>query len=94
MARVVGIDHLVIRVSDYQKSKAFYGRLFTFLGFEISPTSMTKRSAGPTARRAFGSTRRMRKARSNKVAAMATSASITTHSNSAVARMSMSCRRS
>jgi catechol 2,3-dioxygenase-like lactoylglutathione lyase family enzyme len=36
MARVVGIDHLVIRVSDYEKSKAFYGRLFTFLGFEIS----------------------------------------------------------
>lgn len=36
MARVAGIDHLVIRVSDYEKSKAFYGRLFTFLGFEIS----------------------------------------------------------
>src|SRR5689334_14931779 len=36
MARVVGIDHLVVRVSDYAKSKAFYGRLFTFLGFEIS----------------------------------------------------------
>lgn len=36
MARVVGIDHLSIRVSDYQKSKRFYGRLFTFLGFEIS----------------------------------------------------------
>jgi catechol 2,3-dioxygenase-like lactoylglutathione lyase family enzyme len=34
--RVVGIDHLVIRVSDYEKSKAFYGRLFTFLGFEVS----------------------------------------------------------
>ena len=36
MARVVGIDHLVIRVSDYEKSKAFYGKLFSFLGFEIS----------------------------------------------------------
>ena len=36
MARVVGIDHLSIRVSDYEKSKDFYGRLFTFLGFEIS----------------------------------------------------------
>ena len=34
--RVVGIDHLVIRVSDYEKSKAFYGKLFGFLGFEIS----------------------------------------------------------
>lgn len=36
MVRVVGIDHLVIRVSDYQKSKEFYGRLFAFLGFELS----------------------------------------------------------
>jgi catechol 2,3-dioxygenase-like lactoylglutathione lyase family enzyme len=34
--RVVGIDHLVIRVSDYARSKEFYGRLFAFLGFEIS----------------------------------------------------------
>ena len=36
MVRVVGIDHLVIRVSDYETSKSFYGRLFDFLGFEIS----------------------------------------------------------
>jgi catechol 2,3-dioxygenase-like lactoylglutathione lyase family enzyme len=36
MVRVVGIDHLVIRVSDYEASKAFYGKLFGFLGFEIS----------------------------------------------------------
>ena len=36
MSRVVGIDHISIRVSDYRKSKAFYGKLFTFLGFEIS----------------------------------------------------------
>lgn len=36
MVRVVGIDHISIRVSDYQKSKDFYGKLFTFLGFEIS----------------------------------------------------------
>jgi catechol 2,3-dioxygenase-like lactoylglutathione lyase family enzyme len=36
MARVVGIDHLVIRVSDYKRSKAFYAQLFEFLGFEIS----------------------------------------------------------
>ena len=36
MVRVVGIDHLVIRVSDYEKSKEFYGKLFSFLGFEIS----------------------------------------------------------
>jgi catechol 2,3-dioxygenase-like lactoylglutathione lyase family enzyme len=36
MVRVVGIDHLVIRVSDYEASKTFYGGLFGFLGFEIS----------------------------------------------------------
>jgi len=36
LVRVIGIDHLGIRVSDYEKSKAFYDRLFTFLGFEIS----------------------------------------------------------
>jgi catechol 2,3-dioxygenase-like lactoylglutathione lyase family enzyme len=35
-SRVVGIDHIAIRVSDYNKSKAFYSKLFTFLGFEIS----------------------------------------------------------
>jgi catechol 2,3-dioxygenase-like lactoylglutathione lyase family enzyme len=36
MVRVVGIDHLVIRVSDYGKSKVFYGKLFDFLGFDLS----------------------------------------------------------
>jgi catechol 2,3-dioxygenase-like lactoylglutathione lyase family enzyme len=36
MKRVVGIDHLSIRVSDYEKSKQFYSRLFEFLGFELS----------------------------------------------------------
>lgn len=35
MVRVVGIDHLSIRVSDLAASKAFYGRLFAFLGFEV-----------------------------------------------------------
>lgn len=33
--RVVGIDHLVIRVGDYKKSKAFYGKLFKFFGFNV-----------------------------------------------------------
>ena len=36
VSRVVGIDHIVIRVSNYAKSKAFYGGLFGFLGFEVS----------------------------------------------------------
>jgi catechol 2,3-dioxygenase-like lactoylglutathione lyase family enzyme len=35
MVRVVGIDHISIRVSDFAASKAFYGRLFGFLGFEV-----------------------------------------------------------
>ncbi|MGH6866597.1 MAG: VOC family protein [Methyloceanibacter sp.] len=35
MVRVVGIDHIVIRVSDFETSKAFYGKLFPFLGFKI-----------------------------------------------------------
>jgi len=36
VSKVVGIDHISIRVSDYKKSKEFYGKLFEFLGFEIS----------------------------------------------------------
>jgi catechol 2,3-dioxygenase-like lactoylglutathione lyase family enzyme len=35
MSRVVGIDHISVRVSDFPKSKAFYGGLFDFLGFEV-----------------------------------------------------------
>jgi catechol 2,3-dioxygenase-like lactoylglutathione lyase family enzyme len=35
MVQVIGVDHLVIRVSDYERSKRFYDRLFTFLGFEL-----------------------------------------------------------
>ncbi|HEY1721444.1 MAG TPA: VOC family protein [Magnetospirillaceae bacterium] len=35
MVRVVGVDHLTISVSDYKKSKVFYGKLFPFLGFEV-----------------------------------------------------------
>jgi catechol 2,3-dioxygenase-like lactoylglutathione lyase family enzyme len=35
MVRVVGIDHLSIRVSDYEKSKAFYAPLLAFLGFKV-----------------------------------------------------------
>ena len=33
MARVVGIDHIVLRVSDFAVSRRFYDRLLTFLGF-------------------------------------------------------------
>jgi catechol 2,3-dioxygenase-like lactoylglutathione lyase family enzyme len=33
--RVVGIDHISLRVSDFAKSKAFYGKLMPFLGFKV-----------------------------------------------------------
>jgi len=34
MARVVGIDHLVIRVKDFERSKVFYDTVLGCLGFE------------------------------------------------------------
>ena len=35
MPRVVGIDHLVLSVGDFARSKAFYGKLLGFLGFKL-----------------------------------------------------------
>ena len=35
VSRVVGIDHLVLRVGDFERSKAFYGKLLRFLGFKV-----------------------------------------------------------
>lgn len=35
MVKVVGVDHLVISVGDFAKSKAFYAPLMQFLGFEV-----------------------------------------------------------
>ena len=35
MPRVVGIDHLVLSVGDFKRSKAFYGKLLGFLGFKL-----------------------------------------------------------
>jgi catechol 2,3-dioxygenase-like lactoylglutathione lyase family enzyme len=35
MVRVVGIDHISLRVGDFEKSKAFYDRLMPFLGFKV-----------------------------------------------------------
>jgi catechol 2,3-dioxygenase-like lactoylglutathione lyase family enzyme len=34
MPRVVGIDHLVLSVGDFVRSKEFYDKLLGFLGFE------------------------------------------------------------
>jgi Glyoxalase/Bleomycin resistance protein/Dioxygenase superfamily len=33
--RVVGIDHLVLSVGGFARSKAFYQKLLTFLGFKL-----------------------------------------------------------
>jgi catechol 2,3-dioxygenase-like lactoylglutathione lyase family enzyme len=35
MPRVVGIDHLVLSVGDFARSKEFYDKLLRFLGFEF-----------------------------------------------------------
>jgi catechol 2,3-dioxygenase-like lactoylglutathione lyase family enzyme len=35
MPRVVGIDHLVLSVGDFRRSKRFYGKLLGFLGFKL-----------------------------------------------------------
>jgi catechol 2,3-dioxygenase-like lactoylglutathione lyase family enzyme len=35
MVRVVGIDHLMLSVGDFEKSKAFYVPLMEFLGFGV-----------------------------------------------------------
>ena len=35
MVRVVNIDHISVRVSDFARSKKFYAALFDFLGFEV-----------------------------------------------------------
>ena len=35
MPRVVGIDHLVLSVGDFARSKDFYGKLLRFLGFRL-----------------------------------------------------------
>ncbi|HEX4041339.1 MAG TPA: VOC family protein [Xanthobacteraceae bacterium] len=35
MPRVVGIDHLVLSVGDFARSKDFYDRLLKFLGFRL-----------------------------------------------------------
>ena len=34
MARVTGIDHLVIRVKEFERSQAFYDTVLGFLGFK------------------------------------------------------------
>ncbi|ATA21578.1 MAG: VOC family protein [Gibbsiella quercinecans] len=35
MVKVIGIDHLAIRVSDLARSKQFYNRVLGFMGFSI-----------------------------------------------------------
>jgi catechol 2,3-dioxygenase-like lactoylglutathione lyase family enzyme len=35
MPKVLGVDHLTISVSDFERSRAFYDPLLKFLGFEV-----------------------------------------------------------
>ena len=35
MPRVVGVDHLVLSVGDFARSKAFYTKVLGFLGFKL-----------------------------------------------------------
>ena len=35
MPRVVGIDHLVLSIGNFARSKKFYGRVLGFLGFKL-----------------------------------------------------------
>ncbi len=35
MPKVLGVDHLTLSVSDFQRSRAFYDPLLKFLGFEV-----------------------------------------------------------
>ena len=35
MAKVVGVDHLVISVRDFEASKKFYSRVLKYLGFKV-----------------------------------------------------------
>jgi catechol 2,3-dioxygenase-like lactoylglutathione lyase family enzyme len=35
MPRVVGIDHLVLSVGDFERAKEFYAKLLEFLGFKL-----------------------------------------------------------
>jgi catechol 2,3-dioxygenase-like lactoylglutathione lyase family enzyme len=51
MVQVVGVDHVIIRVTNHERSKAFYARLFAFLGFETIGgfTDMTGWRNGRTA---------------------------------------------
>ena len=35
MPRILGIDHLVLSVGDFARSKKFYGKLLGFLGFKL-----------------------------------------------------------
>jgi catechol 2,3-dioxygenase-like lactoylglutathione lyase family enzyme len=38
MPRVVGIDHLVLSVGNFARSKDFYGKVLGFLGFKLKHT--------------------------------------------------------
>ena len=66
MARVVNIDHLSIRVSDFGKSKEFYSKLFKFLGFEVMEESGGKAMGWTNGKTRFWITEADRKGKAYK----------------------------
>ena len=88
MPRVVGIDHLVLSVGDFARSKASTASC-SASSASSSSTAIPTWPAGATARRCSGSPRPTRRARSASTA-RATSASTTTRSSCRAARTWMS----
>ena len=90
MVRVTGIDHLVVSVGDFERSKSFYAPLMEFLGFgvEAEYEGMMGWANGKTL---FWIARPTPKARRTNIA-RAISASIITPSACAAGRMSMRCK--
>ena len=89
LSKVVGIDHISIRVSDYAEVEGLLRKLFEFLGFEISDEYPN--TIGWT----NGKTRYwIAPAEGRKKYRSATSACTTTPSSCAAAATSMPCRPS
>ncbi len=91
MPRVVGIDHLVLSVGDFARSKAFYGKLLGFLGFKLKHDwrghrGLEQRQDAVLDRAADAQGR-------NASTARATSASTTTRSSLRAARLWTSSAR-
>ena len=93
MIRVVGIDHISLRVGDFEKSKAFYGKLIAVPRLQGAGRVSGRHRLDQRQDAATGSVRPMPRARSTSTA-LAISASTTTRSSSRAARTWTRCRPS